>query len=60
VKEFGPAYEALRMTFRRQQTRSPSRGTDRSWAWHHLLLAVGNFKAQMPLFPPRLPPAAGR
>ena len=34
-----------------------SMGTDRSWAWQHLLLAVGNFKAHMPLFPEPLPPA---
>ena len=25
-------------------------GADRDLAWHHLLLAVGNYKAQAPLF----------
>jgi hypothetical protein len=30
-------------------------GAKRYWAWHHMLLAVANFKAQMPLFPKRLP-----
>jgi hypothetical protein len=32
-------------------------GNQRAWAWHHLLLAVANFKTQATLFPPGLLPA---
>jgi hypothetical protein len=60
VKGFDPAYASLWQDVQTAADRVHlSRGTDRSWAWHHLLLAVGNFKAQMPLFPEPLPPAPG-
>jgi hypothetical protein len=58
VDGFDPAYEALWKDVQAAADRVHlSRGTDRSWAWHHLLLAVGNFKSQMPLFAAQLPPA---
>ncbi len=57
VWEFGPAYEALWQDVQAAADRVHlSRGADRSWAWHHLLLAVANFKAERPVFPARLPP----
>jgi hypothetical protein len=57
VKGFDPAYEALWQDVQAAADRVHlTRGTDRSWAWHHLLLAAANFKAQMPLFPARLAP----
>jgi len=60
VKGFDPAYETLWHDVQAAADRVHlTRGTDRSWAWHHLLLAVANFKAQMPLFPARLPPVPG-
>jgi hypothetical protein len=32
-----------------------TKGEERACAWHHLLLAVANFKTQATLFPPALP-----
>jgi hypothetical protein len=32
-----------------------TRGDEQAWAWHHLLLAVANFKTQATLLPPSLP-----
>jgi hypothetical protein len=58
VKRFDSAYEALWRGVQAAADRVHlARGADRSWAWNHLLLAVGNFKAQMPIFPGPLPPA---
>ena len=58
VKRFNPAYESLWQDVQAAADAVHlSMGTDRSWAWQHLLLAVGNFKAHMPLFPEPLPPA---
>ena len=57
VGQFGPDYEALWQDVRGVADRVHlSCGTDRSWAWHHLLLASANFKAQSPVFPAGLPP----
>jgi hypothetical protein len=56
VREFGPAYETLWQDVQAAADRVHlSRGADRSWAWHHLLLAVANFKSERPVFPARLP-----
>ena len=58
AKGFDPAYESLWQDVQAVADRVHlSRDADRSWAWHHLLLAVGNFKAHMPLFPEPLRPA---
>jgi|ERR1039457_858490 hypothetical protein len=57
VKGFDPAYEALWRDVQAAAGRvHRAVGTDREWAWQHVLLAVANFKAQMPLFPAQLPP----
>jgi hypothetical protein len=57
VRPFGPDYEALWEDVRAVADRVHlSRGADRSWAWHHLLLAAANFKAQSPVFPAPLSP----
>jgi hypothetical protein len=57
VRKFGLAYETLWQDVQAAADRVHlSRGADRSWAWHHLLLAVANFKAESPVFPARLPP----
>jgi hypothetical protein len=59
VKGFGPAYKELWQDVQAAADRVHlSASADLSWAWHHLLMAVGNFKAQAPLFPAPLPPAA--
>jgi hypothetical protein len=59
VKGFGPAYKELWQDVQAAADRVHlSAGADLSWAWHHLLMAVSNFKAQAPLFPAPLPPAA--
>jgi len=61
VREFSPAYEALWRDVQAVADRVHlSRGTERSWAWQHLLLAAANFKAEAPVFPEPLPsiPAA--
>jgi hypothetical protein len=57
VKGFYPAYETLWRDVQAAADRvHRALGTDQEWAWHHVLLAVANFKAQMPVFPARLPP----
>jgi hypothetical protein len=54
--DYGALWEDVQLIAERVHA---SKDEDRAWAWHHLLLAVANFKTQATLFPPALPaPAA--
>lgn len=53
---FAPIYEALWQDVQAAADRiHRTADAEHYWAWHHMLLAVASFKAQMPLFPERLP-----
>jgi hypothetical protein len=54
----GASYEALWKDVQQVADRvHVVTGNEQVWAWHHLLLAVANFKAQAVLSPPALPAA---
>lgn len=58
VGEIDAPYVALWEDVQRVANRvHATSGNERAWAWHHLLLAVANFKTQATLFPPVLLPA---